>query len=671
MCGIAGAIRRIPDGRAAASRPCSEKIGGLVARMSEAVAHRGPDGSGLWQSSGQEVVFGHRRLAILDLSEAGAQPMVDGATGCAVTFNGEIYNFLEIRRDLEDLGETFHSSSDTEVILKAYDRWGLDTVQRFRGIFALALWDPRARAVHLVRDPMGVKPLYWTTIHDGATGEEVTLFASEVRALLASGAVPRRLEPAAVASYLWHGFVVGPDTIVEGVHLLPAASILTIEGNVDGRQNSHTVRRYWRMPSSAGRRSTVADLREELVSTVKMQLISDVPLGVFLSGGVDSSAVAALASEAAPEAVHTFTIGFELAAYDEMPYARQVADAIRSRHTSVVLTEQSFQERLPAAFTAIDQPTFDGINTFFVSGAARSAGMTVALAGTGGDEVFGGYPSFVDIPKMLGATRWLPFGNDGAGVVRRGWDGAVTLGARIANQVSWKLFKVAPPQTRWGKVADVARAAPDALGLYQVFYAIFTRETQAVLADGAVRQAQRRQPYGLPSQVACAWRQRIEGSELLHAISVLELSSYVGERLLRDTDAASMAVALEVRVPLLDHVLAETVAGIDPVRRFSPLGRKQLLRDVALARLDPAIFDRPKSGFVLPIDVWARQRLQPQMEAVFADDRLARRVGLRGEVLQTLWRSFADGRPGLYWSRIWALYVLLSWCQAHDVYLAS
>src|SRR3989442_10148281 len=195
MCGIAGAIRRLLDGREAASRPRSERIAGFVKRISEAQRHRGPDGSGLWQSSGQEVVLGHRRLAILDLSEAGAQPMVDGDTGCVITFNGEIYNFPEIRRDLEALGETFRSSCDTEVVLKAHKRWGIDTVKRFRGIFALALWDPRCRAVHLVRDQMGIKPLYWTIFRDGDTGEEIVLFASEVRALLASGAVPRRLDP--------------------------------------------------------------------------------------------------------------------------------------------------------------------------------------------------------------------------------------------------------------------------------------------------------------------------------------------------------------------------------------------------------------------------------------------------------------------------------------------
>jgi asparagine synthase (glutamine-hydrolysing) len=671
MCGIAGAVRRIAPKGVAGPAP-SPKIRAMVETISRAERHRGPDGCGVWESGAQEVVFGHRRLAILDLTAAGAQPMVDCVSGSAITFNGEIYNFADIRRDLEALGESFRSASDTEVILKACQRWGIDAVKRFRGIFALALWDARARAVHLVRDHMGIKPLYWTVLPDDETGEEVVLFASEVRALLATGALPRRVDPAAVASYLWQGFVVGPRTIIEGVHLLPAATILTIQadGATAGR-NSRSLREYWRMPGSTDRRTTtVADLRQELMDTVRMQLVSDVPLGIFLSGGIDSSAVAALASEAVPDAVHTFTIGFDEAAYDETRHARQVAAAIRSCHTSVRLTEQAFQEQLPDALAAIDQPTFDGINTFFVSRAARNAGMTVALAGTGGDEVFGGYPSFVEIPRVLGAGALQPlYGVNGA--VRRALDATLTLGARLANDVAWNLLKVAPPQTRWGKIADVARAVPDPVGLYQVFYALFTREAQAVLAAGPVREAQREQRHGLPAEVAAAWGDRIKGSELRHAISVLELSSFIGERLLRDTDAASMAVALEVRVPLLDPVLTETAAGIDPARRFSPPGRKQLLRDVALARLDPALFERPKSGFVLPIDTWARRRLQPQMQTVFEDGALARRAGLRGESVRTLWRSFRDGRPGLYWSRVWALYVLLSWCEAHDVSMAS
>jgi asparagine synthase (glutamine-hydrolysing) len=638
-----------------------------VERISAALRHRGPDSSGLWSATGGEVVLAHRRLAIIDLSEGGAQPMIETESGCAITYNGEIYNFADLRRELEVLGERFRSSSDTEVLLKAYKRWGLDALPRLRGIFAVAIWDPRSRSVHLVRDQMGIKPLYWTVARIGDSRREVLLFASEVRALLASGVVPRHLDPAAVASYLCQGFVVGPTTIVEDVQLLPAASALTIAPGAGANDaNTQVLRRYWKMPSSTARHTTKAELREELARTVRMQLVSDVPLGVFLSGGIDSSAVAALASEVAPDAVHTFTIGFDEAALDESRYAAQVAEAIRSRHTSVTLREEDFLNQLPDALASIDQPTFDAINTYFVSRAARQAGMTVALAGTGGDELFGGYSSFVDLPKALRAGSWLP-----GAIGQRALSGAMGGAAHAANGVFWNILRQAPPQTRWGKIADVARAAGDLLGLYQVFYALFTRETQAQLASTPVREAQRVQENGLASDVAHEWRARINGSEVLHAISLLEMSSFVGERLLRDTDSASMAVALEVRVPLLDHVLYESVAGIDPAQRFSPPRKKQLLRDLALARLDPEIFDRPKAGFVLPIDAWARRQVQPRMEQALCDEALVRRVGLRPDAVRTLWRSFIAGRPGLYWSRVWSIYVLLSWCQTHEMAVPS
>ena len=399
-----------------------------------------------------------------------------------------------------------------------------------------------------------------------------------------------------------------------------------------------------------------------LASTVRMQLVSDAPLGIFLSGGIDSSAVAVLASAAAPEAVHTFTIGFEEENLDESRYAAAVAAAIRSRHTNVVLSERDFLAQLPGAMMAIDQPTFDAINTYFVSRAARSAGMTVALAGTGGDELFGGYRSFVELPKLMSGTSWLPGGL---------LDGAIAGAARLRGGVYWDALRRAPPQTRWGKLADVARAAGDLLALYQVSYGIFTTETQERLASSAVRKAQSEQLFGLPAAVAEIWRDRVRDQPLLHAISLLELSSFIGERLLRDTDAASMAVALEVRVPLLDHILLETVAGLDPAPRFTPVLKKLALRRAGLSRLDPSLFDRPKSGFVLPIADWTRNGLKPELDRLFSDTDLMRRIGLNSAAVQTLWSSYTSGKQGLHWSRVWSIYVLLAWCQCHDLSLAA
>ncbi|HUN74844.1 MAG TPA: asparagine synthase (glutamine-hydrolyzing) [Steroidobacteraceae bacterium] len=661
MCGIAGAVGNLAPHPPDVVRDRTA-VTACVNRINLALRHRGPDGDGLWATQSGEVVFGHRRLAILDLSAAGAQPMVDAASGCVITFNGEIYNFKDLRGELESLGEQFHSSSDTEVILKAYRRWGLGVMPRLRGIFAMGIWDPRSRCVHLVRDHLGIKPLYWTMVRDSALGKETLLFASEVRALLASGVVERRLNPASIASYLAQGFVIGPDTMAEGVKLLPAASILTLgPGKSAQDANTQTLQCYWSPPASGLHRTTEEELREELASTVRMQLVSDAPLGIFLSGGIDSSAVAALASQAQPGAVHTFTIGFDEAGLDESQFAARVAAAIGSRHKNVVLREEDFLQQLPDALSSIDQPTFDALNTYFVSRAARQAGMTVALAGTGGDELFGGYRSFTELPKMLRAGAWVP----------HGLNGAIRGSARLTGALSWGLLGRTPPQTRWGKIADVACAAHDLLDLYQTSYALFTRETQSRLASARVQSAQSRQDFGLPLEIARAWRARVEGSQTLHAISLLELASFIGERLLRDTDAASMAVSLEVRVPLLDWALCEKVAGVDPARRFSPPRKKRLLRDLALARLDPALFDRPKSGFVLPIGEWARRRLQPEMQRLLSDAPLASRAGLRPETVQTLWRSYTAGSPGLYWSRVWSIYALLSWVQTHDMALAA
>jgi asparagine synthase (glutamine-hydrolysing) len=393
-----------------------------------------------------------------------------------------------------------------------------------------------------------------------------------------------------------------------------------------------------------------------------MQLVSDAPLGIFLSGGIDSSAVAALASETAPDSVHTFTIGFEDKNLDESRYAAAVAAAIRSRHTTAVLSEGDFLAQLPGAMTAIDQPTFDAINTYFVSRAARNAGMTVALAGTGGDELFGGYPSFVELPKMMSGTSWFP---------GRALDGAIRGTARMAGGMFWNGLTRSPPQTRWGKLADVARASGDLLALYQVSYSIFTAETQERLASGAVKKAQSQEVFGLPAAVADLWRGRVRGQERLHAISLLELSSFIGERLLRDTDAASMAVALEVRVPLLDHVLCEAVAGMAPERRFEPILKKMALRRAGLSKLDPSLFDRPKSGFVLPIGDWTKKGLKAELDRLFADTELIGRVGLDAATVQTLWASYTSGKRGLHWSRVWSIYVLLAWCRSHDVLLAA
>src|SRR5438309_4017100 len=478
MCGIAGAIGQI-DG----------EILEAVRRMSAAQFHRGPDSDGFWRSdptdNGVGVVLAHRRLAIIDLTEDGHQPMADPATGNVIDFNGEIYNFQELRRELQQDGASFRSRSDTEVVLKAYARWGVDGLRRLRGMFAFALWDAALGTLLFARDRLGIKPLYLSTVTRSG-GKRTLLFASEVRALLASNLLEREIDPVGLASYLWNGFVIGPNTIVRGVELLPAATWAVVD--TDGALL--TPRRYWQLPASGQTPGTKDDLKEQLTAAVGMHLISDVPLGIFLSGGIDSSAIAALAVRSGSARVRTFNIGFDETEYDESEHARGVARALGTEHHELRLTKETFRQQASEALASLDQPTLDGINTYFVSRAVREAGLTVALAGTGGDELFGGYQSFRDIPW---AARWS----------RRLSAFPPRLSRRVANAVTRaaSLRAALPPQTRRGKLGDVLAARGELLDTYQVSYALFSSDFARQLlkrdADGEIHM-------GLPGKTAGA-----------------------------------------------------------------------------------------------------------------------------------------------------------------------
>ena len=641
MCGIAGAVGFVDRGVIEA-----------VERMSDALVHRGPDGSGFWCSTSEMqrpgVVLAHRRLRIIDLSEGGKQPMVDPESGDAMLFNGEIYNYLELRRELESRGSRFRTQSDTEVLLKACERGSAEALRDLRGMFAFVWWNPRTRRVLVARDRVGIKPLYWT-IRERA-GQRVFFFASEVRALLASGEVERRLDPVALESFLWNGFTVGPHTLVAGVQLLPAGSYLDLD--LDARSAPPAT--FWRAAEQPGHSSDSERLRDELQQAMRIHQISDVPLGVFLSGGVDSSAMTALAARTSHGSVRTFNISFAESEFDEAPHARAVAAAIGTEHTEIKLTEADFRHGLGDALGCIDQPTFDALNTYFVSRAVREAGITVALAGTGGDELFGGYASFGDLPRVAQAGRalgWLP-------------DGALRGAASALNSLLRNSAGGVPAQTRWGKLGDALCARGDLLTLYQLAYGLFTPDFLRRLFPALGRTV-----FGLPAERAAELRE-LAGSRVgLHSISLLELALFLGERLLRDTDTASMAVSLEVRVPLLDHRVVEETLGLEAATRFAPLGRKQRLRAIGLEGLDPRLFERPKSGFVLPIGVWCRRHLSGQVADTLGDTNMCRDLGLDPDVVSQLWNAFQAGSRGVYWSRVWALFVLLRWCRQHRMSL--
>lgn len=650
MCGVVGIVGELNDHNRNAVR-----------RMTDALAHRGPDSSGYWNSSlddrGRGCMLGHRRLSIIDLSRAADQPMTDrvGDAAHTLVFNGEIYNFKDLRRELESDGQSIQSTGDTAVMLRLLAIEGPDAVRKLRGMFAFGLWDDGARRLVLARDPLGMKPLYVCRNRD-RDGQWSLLFSSEVRSILASGLLGRpRLDRRALASVIWNGFVVGPATAVEGIESLKPGELRVVDSDGDVTRREQ----YWRMPGG-DRKGEIdgQELRDIVAESVKLHLISDVPLGIFLSSGIDSSAVANLAQKASAEPVHTFTLSFEEPEYDEGAQARRIAHAIGARHHEIRLSEQQFAASLDTAVDTLDQPTFDGLNSYYISRAVRDAGLTVALVGTGGDELFGGYSSFHALPMMLRWTRRTPL---------------IPVRAKLlAAQVVARLLPATrgsniPPQTRWAKFPDMVRAGDDLLALYQLAYALFLPDFQGRLLIDADCLAQMKS--GLSVDVLESLGEETAGHSPLSAVSVFEQRLFLGERLLRDTDAASMAVSLETRLPLVDAAVMEAVSRLTDRQRYFPVGRKLMLRQTGLSGLDPALFDRPKRGFVLPFDRWIRRSLGKAMDETMRDGSLARDIGLNGDAVARLWSAFQNGAPGLYWSRVWVLFILIRWCHRHRVLL--
>ncbi len=422
MCGIVGILAR-----------GSEVPEQLLERATQSLAHRGPDDHGtviLRETVPEpiELGLGNRRLAILDLSPLGHQPMQDPATGNWLIHNGEIYNFRDVRARLEQEGVPFVSESDTEVILKAYARWGEDCVAQFRGMFAFALWDAKRHRLLIARDPMGIKPLYYWK------SDRYFLFASELRTLLQTGLIPRNLNSRALLNYLAFGSVYEPDTLIDGVSALPPGHLLTWEG---GRVS---VRQYWDLGTGktgtatggsnghhAGDQGQVAALLDE---SVRMQLVSDVPVGVFLSGGIDSSSLVAILSRAGVQA-STFSIVFREADFSEAEHSRAVAALFNTDHHELPVSQEDALAVIPDALRAMDQPTIDGVNTFFVSQKTRAAGVKVALSGLGGDEIFGGYGSFRAVPRM---ERYGRLWANVPGVARKAVSGAFEILAPASDQ---------------------------------------------------------------------------------------------------------------------------------------------------------------------------------------------------------------------------------------------
>jgi asparagine synthase (glutamine-hydrolysing) len=605
----------------------------LVQRMLAAQQHRGPDDEGtIVFSEGSEratVTLGNRRLAIIDLSPDGHMPMANEDDTVWVTYNGEIYNFAELRAELIIAGHLFRSKTDTEVVVHGYEQWGIDgLLQRLNGMYAIAIWDRRTKCLSIARDRFGEKPLYY--FWDGRT----FLFASELKSLLASGLIERRFNPAGMVAYLNLGSVPAPLTIISGVVALQPATYVTFSFGRDPQQ-----KRYWSLHFSESNISfdeAVEQTAMLLREAVESRLISDVPLGVFLSGGIDSSAIVALVRDASGAAIRTSSVIFREKEFDEGPYAQQTAAWFQTEHMEFEVTPQEALAELPRMLWAMDQPTIDGVNTYFVSKVTRSNGTVVALSGLGGDELFGGYPSFRTVPKLCSLSRGIHL--------------VPGLGRLAAYAIA------ASGYSRSQKLASFLARNPGPESAYLAVRGLYTaREIKTLAVDLASANGSLFDPVGYLTKITSN-----SGSASFNTISTLELGAYMHSQLLRDTDAMSMAHSLEVRVPFLDHRLAEFLATV-PQKYKSSKRPKSLLLRVLAGKLPPGVEARSKRGFTFPFSRWLAGPWRKEIESVLFAEDLSEI--LSSSPVNDVWQDFLRGQ--LHWSRPWALYVLKRWVDAY------
>lgn len=627
-----------------------DRAEGIVRRMMDAMVRRGPDEEGFLCAP--PVAVGMRRLSIIDL-QGGSQPVWNEDRTLAVVYNGEIYNFRELREELERVGHRFQSRSDTEVIVHAYEMWGESCVQRFHGMFAFAVVEMpqgaggEAARVFLARDPLGIKPLYYST----AGGAFV--FASETRAILASRVVPPALSAEALRSYLLFGSVCEPMTLVEGVFSLPPGHFMSISANRPS--DNPEPKSYWKAgpetreeaterPGSGAKPSPGVRVRALLESAVERHLIADVPVGVFLSSGLDSTAIAALASRQR-DGIHTFTVAFPDLEFSESGQARRTAERLGTRHSELNLTGQEMLERLDEAMAAFDQPSMDGINTYFVSWAVRQTGLKVALSGLGSDELFGGYALFktaASVTKLAALARFFPR-------PIRSWAAGALEGS--------KAFGASPDASRKALAAWID---PSSLpGDYFFTRTLFTPGRVASSVDGEFRDWQ--------GSAWWKWLSAAEGEsrsmDSFTRISWLESRSYLVNTLLRDTDAMSMHHSLEVRVPFLDLPLVEYMLSL-PQASKSGRGRPKALLIEALGDVLPEeIVEQRKRTFTFPWNNWLRGPLRERVAGGLADWSPALEPHLERQFAAETWKDFLVGRTS--WSRPWSLYVLNEWAKQH------
>jgi asparagine synthase (glutamine-hydrolysing) len=623
MCGIAGVF---DPGAGRSLEP-------VARRMTAALRHRGPDAAGTWVDARAGIALGHRRLRILDLSDLGAQPMESADGRYVVVFNGEIYNFRELRKQLEPRGHAFRGTSDTEVLLAAVSEWGVErALAGFNGMFAFALWDRATRTLCLARDRAGEKPLYY-----GRLGSSV-VFASELAAFEAHPAGPGEMSPEAVAAYLRFGYVPAPFSIYRRIRKLPPATWL----QVSPRGETGEPVRYWRMPQEQpmGGEDAAEQLETLLSDAVRIETIADVPVGAFLSGGIDSSAVVAMMCRHARH-VKTFTIGFAEAGYNEAPHARAVARHLGTAHTELEVTPAEAMAVIPRLPAIYSEPFADAsqIPTFLVSQLARQH-VTVALSGDGADELFGGYNRYAWAGRIWSGIR--PF----SATLRRAAASAIA-------QLPPSLIDRAVPSAR-------LRNAGDKLHKLATLFAV---EDEAELYLKLVSQWQ--QPddvvvHGCEPEPHVASRMRSLSGGLSERMMQVDFSTYLPDDILVKVDRASMANGLEARAPFLDRRVIEFAARLPLAYKVRGPERKWLLRQVLDRHVPRTLVDRPKSGFAIPLHAWIRGPLREWAEALISERRLRAEGIFRPAPIRAKWREHLSGSRN-WIAPLWAVLMFQAW----------
>lgn len=647
MCGITGFLSRHNGNTEHAA---------CVERMTRTLSHRGPDDAGVWVDLQAGIALGHTRLSIVDLSPTGHQPMVSHCGRYVIVYNGEAYNFAELRKELEQKGRAFRGHSDTEVVLEACAQWGVErAVKQLIGMFAFALWDRQERILTLVRDRLGIKPLYWG--HFG----HLALFGSELKALRAHPGWQPTINRNALTLYLRHNYIPAPYTIYQNVFKLPPGTILTLALEKQSAETSPIV--YWSAmeiaaagvaePFGDSTEEAIAQLENVLSDAVRLRMIADVPLGAFLSGGVDSSLVVALMQAQSARPVRTFTIGFHEAAYNEAADAKAVAQHLGTEHTELYATPEEAMAVIPQLPTLYDEPFADAsqIPTFLVSQLARQH-VTVSLSGDGGDELFTGYDRYFWAQTLWRRVGWTPIR------LQRLTAKALTV---LSPQMWDSLFQFLDPvlaeglrQRRRGeKLHKLAELLPVALpeSIYLTLMSHW-KDPAAMVLDADE-----------PSTAFTNWHQWVRLPKFTQRMMLLDLITYLPDDILTKVDRASMGVSLEARVPLLDHRVVAFAWRLPLSMKLRHGQGKWLLRQVLYRYVPKELIERPKMGFGVPIDAWLRGPLRDWAEALLDEKRLREEGFFSPEPIRLKWVEHLSGRRNWQY-QLWSVLMFQAWREA-------